>query len=155
MSATLTCSRGIIRRLSNFQGAKYRRFGLRRLCPSNGPEQGNVQRFVPACLAPDSPACRRRYRHARSESNPFQLRRSRAAARASVSQKSLTRFTLSWSVSLTLTANLRLQRAPITSQNARVRQKFQQSHAKAPSDTPGTRSKTRAAHPLAPKASSQ
>jgi hypothetical protein len=44
-----------------------------RLCPSNGPEQGNVQRFIPACLAPDSSACRRRYHHARSESNPSGL----------------------------------------------------------------------------------
>ena len=88
MSATLACSRGIIRRLSNFQGAEYRRFRLRRLCRSNGPEQGNVQRFVPACLAPDSPACRRRYRHARSENNPFQLIRSRAAARAPAFRRS-------------------------------------------------------------------
>jgi hypothetical protein len=87
-SSTLACRRRIIRRLSNFQAAEYRRFRFRRLCPSNGAEQGNVQRFVPACLAPDSPACRRRYRHARSESNPFQLIRSRAAARTPAFRKS-------------------------------------------------------------------
>ena len=46
--------------------------------------------------------------------------RSRAAARASVSQKSMTRFTSSWSASLKLTANLRFQRATISSQNARL-----------------------------------
>ena len=80
--------RRIIRRLSNFQAAEYRRFRLRRLCPSNGAEQSNVQRFVPAGLASYSAACRRRYRHARSESNPFQLIRSRAAARTPAFRKS-------------------------------------------------------------------
>ena len=99
------CSRRVIRRLSNFQAVEYRRFRLRRLCPSNGAEQGNVQRFVPACLAPD-------FRCLPASQSPRAIRRqsfpaytiTRCRGHASVSQKSRTRFTQSWSASLKLTA---------------------------------------------------
>ena len=103
------------------KAVEYRHFRLRRLCPSNGAEQGNVQRFVPACLAPYSAAYRRHNRHARFEGN-FQPIRSRAAAGTPAFHRSRARASQSWSASLKLTANLRFQRATVSSQNARVRQ---------------------------------